>query len=290
LFLNPTINALASSIQLGSYGTRDERLMPLRIGGTGRKLFCIHPAGGHVFCYLPLVAEFDSDRPVFGLQASGLEAGESLPDSIEDVAAEYIRAIQTVQPQGPYQLMGMSTGGLIAFEMSRQLKRIGEEVDLLAMLDTTVPGSDEPSFSESALLRAMAAELGCLDLMEKAPSSITLAELIDKGHEAGRLPADFSLEQAQRIANVFRNTVRMHSNYRPRAWDGPVLLLRALKRLREGDSLPDWSAFVTGHLEVIDVDCEHADLVSPAFSPQLAEHIINFAMDRAGSYQKADIR
>jgi thioesterase domain-containing protein/acyl carrier protein len=271
LFEYPTIDELAVAVRLNCGGNPGGRLVPLQPGGSKQKLFCIHPAGGHVFCYLPLVRELGLDQPVFGLQARGLEEGESLAHSIEEMASEYIEAIRVVQPDGPYQLLGMSSGGLIAYQMARQIKQGGGEVHFLALLDTTVPGSTaETIFSGERLLRAMAIELGCEDLLNDAPPALTLAELVDMARRAGRLPSDFSLVQAKRIAEVFRNTVRMHFSYRPGNWDGPLLLLRALRRLRDSDSLPDWSPYAGRRLEVVDLDCGHSDLVSPTLAPAVA--------------------
>ena len=164
----------------------------------------------------------------------------------------------------------MSSGGLIAFEMARQITERGGEVSLLTLLDTTVPHpGDDPTSSEAFVVRAMAGEFGCADLLENAPGDLTLAQLVDLGIRAGRLPADFGLAQAERVATVFRNTVRMHFHYQPKKWDGPTLLLRALRRDRAGDTVPDWSPYAS-RLEVVDLDCTHSDLVGEALSPKVA--------------------
>jgi amino acid adenylation domain-containing protein len=271
LFDHPTIEGLAAAVESGATQNRNRHLIALQPAGKKPKLFCIHPAGGHVFCYLPLAWELGADQPAYGLQASGLEEGETPATSIEQAAADYIEAIRTVQPEGPYQLLGMSSGGLIAYEMARQIKERGGVISFLGLLDTTVPGSEnETIFSEEYLVRAMAGELGCEDLLKDAPPALTLPQLVEMGILAGRLPAGFGLAQAERLAAVFRNSVDLHLAYRPGNWDGPMLLLRALRRLRDEDAPPDWSPFVTGTLEVHDLDCEHSDLVSAHLSSTVA--------------------
>jgi thioesterase domain-containing protein len=249
-------------------------LVPLRATGKNAPLFCVHPAGGHVFCYLPLVQELGPEQPVFGLQASGLEEGEIPATSIEETALHYVEAIQTVQPQGPYRLLGMSSGGLLAYEMARQMSRSGAVVDFLALLDTTVPGAGgETMLSDEYLLQAVAGELGCDDLLRDSPGISTLEQLVDRGLAVGRLPEGFSLQQAARISGVFRNTVQMHLAYRPGKWVGkcetPALLVRALRRERAGDSLPDWSPYLSA-AAVVDLDCRHGDLVSAAMASTIA--------------------
>ncbi|HEY9624258.1 MAG TPA: thioesterase domain-containing protein, partial [Crinalium sp.] len=122
--------------------TLDSRspLVPLTLGNSQSPFFCVHPMFGVVFPYLELAHHLRSDRSFYGLQPLGLD-GQSTPlNRIEAIAAYYIQAIQTRQPQGPYFLGGWSFGGLVAFEMAQQLLQAGHQVGLLAILDTTAPG------------------------------------------------------------------------------------------------------------------------------------------------------
>ncbi len=80
-----------------------------------------------------------SDRPFYALQALGLD-GESQPHQrIEDMAACYIKAMQAVQPLGPYILVGHSFGSWVAFEMAKQVQEKGHEIALLAVIDFWEP-------------------------------------------------------------------------------------------------------------------------------------------------------
>ena len=271
LFDHPTVEAMAAAFGSNSRRSNAGCLVPVQTGGGGPKLFCIHPAGGHVFCYLPLARALGPGQPVFGLQARGLEQ-DDIPaaSSIEEMAADYISAIQQVQPEGPYHLLGMSSGGMIAFEMARQLKACGGEVRLVALLDTSTPVSaSEAKFTEEMLVRAMAAELGCEDVVRDAPPTVTLAEMIEMARQARRLPPGFGLAQAERLAKVFRNNAQRQVDYQPQSWGGPLLVLRALRRTEDGGRLPDWSPYAQ-NLEVFDLDCGHADLVSEAWAPAVA--------------------
>ena len=100
--------------------------MAIQPTGSKRPLFLVHPAGGHVFPYVHLARYLGPDQPCYGLQAKGLEEGESPHTRIKDMAADYIKALRTVQPNGPYFLGGWSMGGLVAFEMAQQLYTQGE--------------------------------------------------------------------------------------------------------------------------------------------------------------------
>jgi amino acid adenylation domain-containing protein len=119
-------------------------LVPLTLGGSGSPFFCVHPMFGVVFPYLELAHQLGSHRSFYGLQPSGLD-GKSPPlNRMEAIAAYYIQAIRELQPQGPYYLGGWSFGGLVAFEMAQQLRQAGQEVKLLAILDTPAPCRNLP--------------------------------------------------------------------------------------------------------------------------------------------------
>src|SRR5262249_5792331 len=78
------------------------------------------------------------DQPVFGLRAAW--AGRpNPPTAVPDMAALYLAALRTRQPHGPYRIVAFCLGGMIAFEMARQLRRAGEEVALLALADSQSP-------------------------------------------------------------------------------------------------------------------------------------------------------
>jgi amino acid adenylation domain-containing protein len=114
-------------------------LVPLTLGNSKQPFFCIHPMFGVVFPYLELARCLGGDRSFYGLQPLGLDGKVTPLNRIEAIAAYYIRAIQTLQPQGPYFLGGWSFGGLVAFEMAQQLTQAGHQIALLAMLDTPAP-------------------------------------------------------------------------------------------------------------------------------------------------------
>lgn len=125
-------------------------LVPLTIGRSESPFFCVHPMFGVVFPYLELAHYLGNHRSFYGLQPQGLDGAYPPLTRIEDMAAYYIQAMQTVQPCGPYYLGGWSFGGLVAFEMAQQLSQTGQQVALLAILDTPAPvASNQPSVGQS---------------------------------------------------------------------------------------------------------------------------------------------
>jgi amino acid adenylation domain-containing protein len=105
-----------------------------RARGGREPLFLVHPVGGNVACYLELARQLDLGRPVYGLQA-----GPASHSGIEAMAAAYLAAVREVQASGPYHLAGWSLGGVVAYEMAQQLRRAGEEVDFLGLIDSYTP-------------------------------------------------------------------------------------------------------------------------------------------------------
>jgi len=139
LFLNPTIESLASSLCSETDSLPWSPLVAIQPAGSNPPFFCVHPIFGVVFPYYELAHHLGKNQPFYGLQPIGID-GESSPlTHIEDMATHYIEALRRVQPKGPYFLGGWSFGGWIAFEMAQQLQKSGDEVALLAVLDTLAP-------------------------------------------------------------------------------------------------------------------------------------------------------
>ncbi len=149
LFLTPTIEGLASTLEQETKSLLWSPLVPIQPAGSKPPFFCVHPIFGVVFPYYELAYCLGFDQPFYGLQPLGLDGEQPPFTRIEDMAAHYIEALRKVQPSGPYYLGGWSFGGLVAFEMAQQLLSSGHQVAQLAILDTLAPVSaNKPSFSD----------------------------------------------------------------------------------------------------------------------------------------------
>ncbi len=139
LLENATIKSLASLMEDDEKVEKTwNSLIPVKSTGSKPPIYIVHGAGLHVMLFNVLGSFMDKEQPVFALQAKGLN-GESEPlDRMEDIAAHYVAEILKHNPCGPYAVAGYSFGGLIAFEMAKQLKAQGKEIALLGMFDTIV--------------------------------------------------------------------------------------------------------------------------------------------------------
>jgi len=136
LFQAPTVESLARLMtQDESAASRWTSLVAIKSEGSMTPLFCVHGGAGTVLLFNSLSRHLAPARPIYGLQSQGLY-GRDLPHtSIEEMATHYVKELRTVQAHGPYLLSGWCFGGIVAFEMAQQLHAMGEQVDLLAMLN-----------------------------------------------------------------------------------------------------------------------------------------------------------
>ncbi|MBF6301929.1 amino acid adenylation domain-containing protein, partial [Nocardia amamiensis] len=207
-----------------------DMLLPLRPAGSAAPLFCVHPVSGISWSYAGLAAYLDPDRPLYGVQTPVLAAEAVMPDSIEDWAARYVELIRSVQPQGPYHLLGWSFGGVIAHEMAVQLQREGETVALLAVMDSYM--ADPPGTPTSDAGQVPVAELIGGLLGEAAGDLGNVAEL-----DWAALPemftelpepfASFGADRVTRILDAAVHSVALRTAYRPPVYRGDVIYFTA---------------------------------------------------------------
>jgi acyl carrier protein len=139
LFQSPTVEQLAAVLREHESQGSWLSLVAIQPKGSRPPLFCVHAAGSNVLIYRPLARHLGVDQPVYALQARGLDGQTDPSVRVEEMAAHYIKEMRTVQPEGPYQLLGASFGGLVIYEMAQQLLAQGQQVALLAMLNTDCP-------------------------------------------------------------------------------------------------------------------------------------------------------
>jgi acetoacetyl-CoA synthetase len=133
-FAAPTLRGLAGLVRQARRPAFSH-LVPLR-PGTGDPLFIVHGVFGNVLQLAPLAMRLDTHRPVIAIQARGVDPALEPHQTVGEMAKTYLDAIRRIQPKGPYALAGYSFGGLVAFEMACGLRRGGEPVALMALLET----------------------------------------------------------------------------------------------------------------------------------------------------------
>lgn len=260
----PTVEKLAAVLR-NDLSRHWSSLIAMQPGGSKPAFFMVHGVGGNVVGFNELARHMKPDYPFYGLQSQGLNGKSPLNTSIEDMASYYLAEMRTVQAQGPYHLGGFSLGGLVAYEMARQLRARGEEVGLLVLFDTYA--SNPKPVRVMDVLRGQV-ELG--QLPEEVRKKIRRTLL------AWRLP--------EVLKKVMRTNAQAGAQYRLQPYAGKAVLLRAGDSWRVGDDpYAAWSRLV-GELETIQIGGAHMDILREPQVGDLAESLKS-CIDAAGIRQ-----
>jgi thioesterase domain-containing protein/acyl carrier protein len=250
-------------------------LVPICKGSPERvPLFCVHGAGGNVLNFKIISDRLGADQPFYGLQAQGVDGRLQPLKSVEEMAAQYIEAIRTVQPRGPYQLAGYSAGGVIALEMAQRLKREGAQVTLLAMIDTLAPlaaRTPVPTWKKLWLARHWSFDF-VMDWRERRrkgrQGDTQYAQALERLARGEPLPPEL-VEH-----HLFRNFVDAQSRYTPAPYEGDIALFRAteaeMQYLAAGRVL-GWDEHVKGNIRVTEVSGSHFSMMSEPGVSELIE-------------------
>ncbi len=275
LLRNPTVERLAAVLRDGAEVSRPVlvELAP----GRGAPFFCVHAIGGEVFSYVHLARHLShplAGQPVYGLQAPE----ETLQETLEEMAAFYVRCLREVQPSGPYSIGGWSLGGVVAFEMARQLEYQGETVALLALIDATAPGEAAEAAEGGRLVALFAADLARLyglGLLAPPPGfgewteTAALDWVASRAEEEGLLPPGLDRGELERRFAVFRAEYRRLDGYSGEPSAVPLLLLRAAQPPGRDPEL-GWARLSRQPVEVREIPGDHYTLLQEPHVRELA--------------------
>ncbi len=139
LFRASTISQLAKVINKEELNIEWPITVQLQKGNNETPLFFVHMHNGNIQRWRVLLKYLPSTLPVYALQPQGLDENKDYHYNLPEMAAFYINEIKKIQPKGPYKLAGLCFGGTTAYEMSKQLKALGDEVELTFMINNYAP-------------------------------------------------------------------------------------------------------------------------------------------------------
>ena len=148
---SPTPRELARLINNARSTEAGSCVVPVRPGGQGPAVFCVHGIPGDVVYARTLALAMGPERPVYGLRATGLLGGEKPTLGIANMAANYLAEIDTIKPEGPHLIFGYCGGALVAYEMAQQLRKSGRTPAGLVMIDPPVYPDLAPWFYQAGL-------------------------------------------------------------------------------------------------------------------------------------------
>jgi thioesterase domain-containing protein len=216
------------------------------------------------------------EQPFYGLQAQGVDGRLAPLNSVEEMATQYVEAVRSVTPQGPYRLAGYSGGGVIALEMAQQLTKDGATVELLAMIDTLAPTASRRKVSRLKKLWLM--RQWSLQFALDWPGRRRRGKQADATYAMAmeRLARGESLPPELLEFHLFRSFVAAQERYQPAPYDGSMALFKATQAdtqyLGAGDTL-GWDEHIGGDIRVTSIAGSHFSMMT---EPGISELIAAF--------------
>ncbi|MEM9456353.1 MAG: amino acid adenylation domain-containing protein [Myxococcota bacterium] len=276
--------AQGSSEQVSKARLRGDPLVALRSGGSKPPLLCVQPTGTTALCYTELSRALGDDQPVYGLETGVFDQDREHLETVEAMAAYYLAAVREAFPDGRYRLCGWSFGGVVAFEMARQLTEQGvpgERVEQVVLLDTLTPANElyfNPTLPEQVAVIARYIRAQGLDLSPEQMAALDVDEAHRRMAQQIESAGWFPPGRAHRFVTGLFENIRSHytalRRYDPKPYEGPVTLIRARDRDAHNVDLPepdyDWRSVCVGEYHVHVVRGTHGAMVYPPYVGDVA--------------------
>ena len=272
-----TIEQLASLLENEANSQALQSLVTIKAEGTRSPLFCIHAVDGDVLSYRKLATYLGNDQPVYGFWFNKFAEGLRHPVEISDLASCYIGEMRALQPTGPYFIVGHSMGGLIAYEMARQLRSQNQQVALLAMLDTwLIHKRDRKKLAEK------------VNKSWKKSSSVSVTQtphyLFAKiAKEIGRFRQKLLARKYRMnfINNAELNELRTPTilksalrKYRPGSYDGTIMYFKSEEDPDgySSEAVVEWSK-LANHIQTVQIAGDHGSMIIEPHVKELADKV-----------------
>ena len=260
-------------------------LVPIREGGSKPALYLVHGGGLHVLFYQNMVKYMDADQPIYALQARGLNGDQEPLDRIEDMATHYISEILRSNPDGPFCLAGYSLGGIIAWEMAKQLKEQGREVLMLSLFDAVAKNEWSAGGLSSGFSKKLKKAGYNLSLMVKNPLNAfeykTHVLKMQFEQKKGKLKTAFRNNKTNEIeegyipygSTVYEKSIEAYENYSLQALDIQVDLFKAKEQMfyLHDPVHYGWDKFALGGVVTHEIEGNHLTLFDEPHGKQVAE-------------------
>jgi acetoacetyl-CoA synthetase len=258
----------------------------MRPGIEGHPFFMIHSMAGRVLELWALQRALQTRRPVYGIQARGLEPGQDPQSCIFEMAQDYIKLMRSVQPAGPYSVGGFSFGGLVAFEIARQLAQRGETVERVVLIDTLVHARFMP-WKHWLRYRVARPRQDLRNLLRVPPGQrmnyawqkvnvlldrwrISRGQMARRPDLVGSVGEDAHLPpELRRVRGGMLIATR---RYKPGRFDGRVILIRPEQR-SAFDTEPVWQKATKGRVEVRVAPGDHLTMITEPHVQMLAREL-----------------
>lgn len=251
IFRAPTIAGLASMLRHNALSQPDPLVMQLRQGDSEARLFAVAAPGVDSLGYALLARHLAGEESMCKLQAPGSAVWDRPfeKDELRGLAQQYLSAMRSVQPAGPFCFVAMCDGVLIAQEMILQLESVGEEVGFLAVLDTWVLENSQIRFlwATDYYRRRMRTFRGLPLRQQLATMRQSFKRLTGRKGARGK----------------WTNAYWPGKTFAPPMFRAPVLLFKRPKQpyFYVHDQEMGWGARSLGGVEICEIHCGHFEIL-----------------------------
>jgi amino acid adenylation domain-containing protein len=294
-FQGATVEQLARCLTSNQGTIHTSPIVSIQPEGTRPPFYCVHSAGGDVFCYVELASELGKDQPLYAFEESFLSKDWQPCMDVRQIATKYIQFLREQQPRGPYFLGGYSFGGSIAFEMACQLQQQGEEIALLALFDAAAPSSFPSDFLENeddtriitwfteTLLNRCSKDLYLPKMLSETelrqiPMEEQWEYLLSVARAVNYISGEDASSLLQRRFQIYRNHVHATKTYLPETVSSGKITVFCVDRMPEGrqgeaNYTSGWAALSAQPLDVYHVPGDHFTLLDKPYVQILAERL-----------------
>jgi thioesterase domain-containing protein/acyl carrier protein len=279
IFERPSVSALAEAIRAGG-GKAHASVLSLNRGRGGvTPMYFI--CGIHL--YRPLAHALGEHQPSYGIflpeEQRIFDEHDNSAASVEELARMYVNSMRSQTPHGPYMLAGVSFGGLLAFEMARQLRAQGEDVPLLVLIDAVLPSAIKRSTRE--WMRFQIDELkrsGLRGMRERARRKLR--------DRFARMPEEPGEEDLDRLRRAAYSSAASAYETTPRTYDGRTVLIRASESDLVGVTIDEqlgWTEKLTGEFKVYQSVGDHLSVLREPLTAEILQRELGTLLGGRGS-------
>jgi amino acid adenylation domain-containing protein len=297
LFEHSTIEKLALKLN-ADLKEEWNTLVPIKTTGTKDPVYMIHGGGLNVLFYKPIVRYMNEDQPIYGFQALGLNKVVTPLNTLEEIAAAYITDLLKANPEGPYALTGYSFGGLLAFEMAKQLVEMGKKVKFVGIVDTYLGLKDNKSSTGSwNMTKKVMRQFTKIPFLVRSfidyPQDAFKYQLGVLKYKINQIYPVFKIPKVGSIKNgsedlspyeieIYKTYAAAHKRYKITPAPINISLLRVKKRIYFIDDpiYLGWKRYAKLGISVFEVPGDHASILHPPNDKEFAR-VLQAALDQA---------
>jgi aspartate racemase len=269
----PTIKELAANVERNDRSSDWRPLVQIRPAGHKPPLFCVHPGGGNVLCYSDLARHMDASRPLYGLQAVGLDGIKTPLNDVSEMADLYIEELRSIRPHGPYHIGGLCMGAIIAFEMARKLEAAGEKVGLVAAFDLWL-AQDLDSWMEKEPGAPSAIKYywhGIMFQLKRGQLAKAVMRRLKADSKRLLRSLNLSAVESKEILRVVEALLDARRAYVPKPYNVEITYFKT-----SGNRVnAAWRELATGGVEEIELSGDHAGILYEPYVKDLARILGN---------------